>query len=121
DACEQDWREGQFYKIRATYGEHERYGPQIDIQNLRLVTDSDQADGFRVADFLDSSRYDPEVMFAELTGLAQTHIADLPLRRLVLTILNRYARPLKQLPATQGKFYPFVGGLLEHTVSVTRI
>ncbi len=120
DACERDWQEGQFYKIRGTYGEHERYGPQIDIQNLRPVTESDQADGFRVADFLDGSRYDPEVMFGELTGLAEAQITDLPLRRLVLTVLQRYAKPFQQLPATQGKFYPFVGGLLEHTLSVTR-
>src|SRR5262245_45763894 len=29
EPCERDWQEGQFYKLRATYGEHERYGPQI--------------------------------------------------------------------------------------------
>jgi 3'-5' exoribonuclease len=57
-------------------------------------------------------------MFAELKGLAQTHIADLPLRRLVLTLLERHAEPLKRLPATARHFYPFLGGLLEHTLSV---
>ncbi len=120
EACEHDWREGQFYKIRGTYGEHERYGPQIDIQNVRPVTESDQEDGFRIADFLDSSRFDPETMFGELTQLAEAHIADAPLRRLVITLLHRHASPFKQLPATQGKFYPFIGGLLEHTLSVTQ-
>src|SRR5436309_14233559 len=24
-ACERDWHAGRFYKLRATYGEHERY------------------------------------------------------------------------------------------------
>src|SRR5262249_5577327 len=31
-----------------------------------------------------------------------------------------HAAALKRLPATQGKFYPFLGGLLEHTLSVTK-
>jgi 3'-5' exoribonuclease len=119
EACESEWREGQFYKIRGTYAEHERYGPQIDIQNLRPISDHDRADGFCVTDFVAGSRQDPDAMFAELTGLAEAHIADLPLRRLVLTLLNRYARPFKQLPATQNKYHPFAGGLLEHTLAVT--
>src|SRR5262249_22725768 len=46
--------------------------------------------------------------------------ADEPLRRLVLTILDRHAERFQRLPATVGKFYPFAGGLLEHTLAVTR-
>jgi 3'-5' exoribonuclease len=59
-------------------------------------------------------------MFAELRRLAEAHVADEPLRRLVLGLLDRHAGPLKRLPASAGKFYPFAGGLLEHTLSVTR-
>jgi 3'-5' exoribonuclease len=120
EPCEQSWREGQFYKIRAVYDEHEKYGPQIDLHNIRPVTDEDRADGFNPADFVEHSRYDAAVMFAELKGLAETQIADAPLRRLVLTLLDRHAGPLQRLPATLNKFYPFAGGLLEHTLSVTR-
>src|SRR5262249_41619948 len=50
---------------------------------------------------------------------AEAHIADGPLQRLVLTLLDRHAEALKRLPATLGKFFPFAGGLLEHTLSVT--
>jgi 3'-5' exoribonuclease len=120
ETCERDWREGQFFKVRGSYAEHERYGPQIEIGNIRPVTDADRADGFDEADFVEQSRYKPEAMFAELRGLAETHIADEPLRRLVLALLDRHAAALQRLPATAGKFYPFVGGLLEHTLSVTR-
>jgi 3'-5' exoribonuclease len=120
EICERDWGEGQFYKVRATYTEHERYGPQIDIQNIRPVLDTDKADGFDPADFVERSRIDPEAMFAELQELAQKHIGDVPLRRLVLTLLERHAEPLKRLPATPRHFYPFYGGLLEHLLSVTR-
>ncbi len=119
DDCERNWREGHCYKIRGTYGESERYGPQIDIQNIRPVTDADRADGYDPADLTDRSRFDPEAMFAELKGLAEEHIADAPLCRLVLTLLDRHAARFKTLPATTNRFYPFAGGLLEHTLSVT--
>jgi 3'-5' exoribonuclease len=120
-ACERDWVPGQFFKVRGVYGEHERYGPQIDVEIIRPVTDADRADGFDPLDFVERSRHDVEAMWAELKGLAEAHLADEPLRKLVLTLLERHAAAWKRLPATLGKFYPFAGGLLEHTLSVTHL
>lgn len=119
EACERDWREGRIYKIRGEYGEKERYGQQIDIQNIRPVTEADRADGFDLKDFVEHSRFDVEAMFAELLGLARTRIADAALQRLVVTLLERYAEALKRLPATTRHAFPFAGGLLEHLLSVT--
>jgi 3'-5' exoribonuclease len=119
EACESQWREGQFYKIRGTYEEHPTYGPQIDIQNIRPATEDDRADGFDPLEYVERTRHDVEAMYQELWQLTEAQIADVPLRRLVLTILTRTARALKQAPATQRHFYPFAGGLLEHTLSVT--
>lgn len=120
DPCDQQWRVGQFFKIRGTLGEHERYGLQIEVHNIRAIVDADRSDGFDPSDFVEHSRFDSQAMFAELRGLAENHITDVPLRRLVLTILDRHAEPLRRLPATQRHFYPFHGGLLEHLLSVTR-
>ncbi|HVS38971.1 MAG TPA: HD domain-containing protein, partial [Gemmataceae bacterium] len=120
-ACESDWQTGHFYKLRASWAEHERYGPQIfELLAIRPTTDADLADGFDPAQLVESSRYDPETMFLELKALATSQIADEPLRKLVLTLLDRHAGPLKRLPATRDRFHPFAGGLLEHTLSVTR-
>jgi 3'-5' exoribonuclease len=119
EACEREWRDGMFFKIRGLYEEHPTYGPQIDVANIRPVTDADTADGFRPLDFVDHSRYQPEAMFQELWALAENNITDVPLRRLVLTILEKRKAQLLQAPASQGKFFPFAGGLLEHTLSVT--
>ena len=58
-------------------------------------------------------------MYQELWSLAETHIGDVPLRRLVLTILERTKTRLKQAPASQRHYYPFAGGLLEHLLCVT--
>ncbi len=119
-ACELEWSEGKFYKIRGTFEENEKYGPQIDIHAIRLVNEEDRAEGFNPADFLEHSRRDPAAMLLELTALAQAEIANSALRDLVLRLLERYAEPLQRLPATLNKFHPFVGGLLEHTLSVTQ-
>jgi 3'-5' exoribonuclease len=120
DVCEQDWQEGQFYKIRGVYQEHKTYGGQIEVQQIRPVNEADVADGFDPLDFVESSRFDPEVMFAELRQLAADRIGNEPLRKLVLIILDRHADSLQRLPATQRNFYPFHGGLLEHILSVAR-
>lgn len=120
-AAETDWQAGHFYKLRAVYGEHEKYGPQLtEVTHVRAATDADLADGFDPSQLVESSRYDAAGMLADLKQLATAHIADEPLRKLVLTLLDRHAEPLKRLPATRDRFYPFAGGLLEHTLSVTR-
>lgn len=117
--CQNDWQDGTFYKIRGVYAEHEKYGPQIDIQNLRPVLPEDEKDGFDLADFIDGTRFDPEEMYAQLQEITE-QIGCVPLRGLVQKLLERYATPLKTLPATLNKFHPFRGGLLEHTLSVTK-
>jgi 3'-5' exoribonuclease len=117
--CEAAWREGQVYKVRGRYTEHEKYGPQLDIQNIREANDEDRADGFNPGDFANASRFDSAEMFAELAKVVE-EITDLPLRRLVLTLLERQGEAFRKMPATRRHFYPFPGGLLEHTLSVVR-
>ncbi len=116
--CERDWQAGSFFKIRVTYEEHRQYGPRLDLHNIRPVNEQDRADGFVEADLLDRSRNDPAQMLAELHGLAETAIADEPLRRLTLTLLDAHGEKLSLLPATTRHYYPFAGGWLEHTLSV---
>jgi 3'-5' exoribonuclease len=120
DACEKEWQEGKVYKIRGTYHEHKQYGPQVEIEMIRPLIDADRAEGFDPAELGDRSRREPAAMFAELRGLVEREIADAALRRLVLTILDRHAEALQLRPATLRHFYPFSGGLLEHTLSVAQ-
>ena len=116
----QQWQAGQFFKVRATFTEHEKYGPQLDIEQIRLVEDRDRADGFTELDFTERSRHDPEAMFAELEALVTGEIADGPLRALVLNLLTANAPALKTLPGSASRYYTFAGGWLEHTLSVAR-
>lgn len=116
----QDWQVGQFFKVRATYTEHEKYGPQLDVEQMRPVEDRDRSEGFSELDFVERSRHDPEVMYAELVSLVREEIADAPLQGLVLNLLTEHAAALKVLPASTRHFYPFAGGWLEHTLAVAR-
>jgi 3'-5' exoribonuclease len=114
------WLVGQFFKVRATFTEHEKYGPQLDIEQIRPVEDRDRTDGFTELDFTERSRYDPQEMFAELEALVTGEIADGALRALVLNLLTANAAALKALPGSARHYYPFAGGWLEHTLSVAR-
>jgi 3'-5' exoribonuclease len=120
ETCEKNWKEGQCFKIRGVYQEDRQYGPQIHLHNIRPAADADRADGFSPQELAEASRFDPDTMLAELRGLVERHIADLPLRMLVLSLLDRHVEALKRVPGSQRHYYPFAGGLLEHTLSVTR-
>ena len=114
------WLPGQFFKIRGTYTLHEKFGPQLDIAEIRPVEDRDRAEGFDELGFVDRSRFEPAEMLDELQAFAIAEIKDEPLRALVLKLLEQHSDVLKWLPATATKFYPFAGGWLEHTLNVTK-
>jgi 3'-5' exoribonuclease len=120
EACQKTWQPGQFFKLRGTYTTHDRYGPQIEIEQARQVQETDREDGFNELDFVEHSRFEPAKMLEELQTLAVAEIKDDPLRALVLKVLHDRADSLLLLPATATKFYPFAGGWLEHTIAVTR-
>jgi 3'-5' exoribonuclease len=118
--CVADWQPGRMFKVRGAYSEHERYGPQVELHQVRFVRDEDRADGFREADLVERSRFDSDGMFGQLRGLVEAEVKDASLRQLVQALLDRHADALKRLPAHPRTFYPFPGGWLEHTLSVAR-
>ncbi|MBX3438048.1 MAG: HD domain-containing protein [Planctomycetaceae bacterium] len=118
--CEQSWQAGRFYKLRCRYTENS-YGPQIDLDRIREVTDGDGAEGFDPGEFLQSSRFDLEEMYAELTCLVESEIENGPLRQLVAEILVQHADAIKTIPAAMRNHHAYRGGFLEHVVSVTRL
>src|SRR5258708_21618974 len=69
EKCDNEWQPGQFFKIRGVYGDHIKYGPQIEVEQIRHVLDRDVAEGFNPADFGDRSRFHPDAMLAELQAL----------------------------------------------------
>ncbi len=117
--CRERWQPGKFYKLRAIYRET-NYGPQLDIKKIRETAPADSADGFDPLMCQPRSRFDPAAMFDELTTLAWEKIPDAALRALVVDILSVYRTELLTLPAATRNHHAFVGGWLEHVLSVTR-
>ncbi len=118
--CQEHWQVGHFFKLRGTYAEHEKYGPQLDAEMVRPIEERDRSEGFSELDFVARSRFDPEQMFRELDDLIATEIQDLPLRQLTQKLLHDNSAELKLLPASTRHAYPFAGGWLEHTLNVVR-
>ena len=117
--CRDRWNPGVFYKLRAVY-QDTSYGPQLEIRKIREVVDADAADGFDPHALLPRSRFDPRQMYDELLAIAREHVGNPGLRKLVETIFRDNRELLLTLPAARRNHHAYVGGLLEHTLSVTR-
>jgi 3'-5' exoribonuclease len=117
--CREAWQPGTFYKLRAVYRDT-NYGPQLELRKIREVCAADQADGFTPAMCLPQTRFDMPAMFAELLSIASERIDDAPLRALVVKLLEANRESLLTLPAATHNHHAFVGGYLEHVLSVTR-
>ena len=119
ESCRRDWTPGQFYKVRALYRET-AYGPQLELRKIREVVEADASDGFDPLMCLPRSRFVPEEMFAELLSIVDKKIDDKAVRALVRDILLANREPFCRFPAARRNHHAFAGGLLEHTLSVTR-
>jgi 3'-5' exoribonuclease len=89
--CRESWNPGIFYKIRATYRDTS-YGPQLEIRK----------------------------MFCELLTITREKILDTDLQKLTERILLENRSELLVCPAAKFHHHAFLGGLLEHVLSVTR-
>lgn len=119
DACKHEWKVGSCYKVRAIYSET-KFGAQLDLRKIRPVAPEDKAEGFDEWSFLPRSKFDPAAMFAELVALAEREIAGPALSKLTIELLNEHKVTLLTLPAARRNHHAFVGGFLEHVLSVTR-
>jgi 3'-5' exoribonuclease len=87
---------------------------QIQISQIRRVTDADEVD---LSDFFERSPRDPEDMWKELRGLVggqdNGHV-----RQLLFKILDENERDFKRAPAAKSIHHGYLGGLLEHVLSM---
>jgi 3'-5' exoribonuclease len=118
-SCRDEWTPGAFYKARAFYRET-KYGPQLDLRAIREATEDDRTAGFDPDMCLPRSRFQPEAMFHELTSIVTERIRDETVRDLVVRILNVNRPAILVLPAATHNHHAFVGGFLEHVLSVTK-
>jgi 3'-5' exoribonuclease len=119
EGCDGAWKIGSCYKLRCRYVESS-YGPQLELERLRLVEEADRHDGFDETLLVKATRFDIPTMYAQLLAIAQTKIEPEPLRLLVVGILEEHAEAIKRAPAAKQNHHAYAGGFLEHVLSVTK-
>jgi 3'-5' exoribonuclease len=116
-----NWATGEAYRLRVRAKSSQR-GVELSLLDGRLVQpELDAAEGFELADLYEVSKYPQEECFQAVRGLAEKHIAEAPLRELVLRILDEHKDELKRMPAASAMHHAFTGGLIEHLRSMTRV
>lgn len=92
-----------------------RNRPQLAVQQVRLA----KPDEIDLADYLPHTTADVEKMFAELRGYAES-ISNPWLKQLTLGMIDdpEVARCYKRAPAAKVMHHAYLGGLLEHVISL---
>jgi 3'-5' exoribonuclease len=91
---------------------------QISVHRVRPCTERE----IDLTHYFPTTRYDVDEMFAELmtiiSGFSNQH-----LRRLLENIFadEETVRKFKRAPAARSMHHPFLGGLLEHTLSLAKL
>ncbi len=89
--------------------------PQLTIHKMRRMDDSE----IEFADYFPSSRRDPDEMWNELRGIANG-IGNPHLRSLLAAMLDDpdVAQRYRRAPAAKTIHHAFLGGLIEHVLSL---
>jgi 3'-5' exoribonuclease len=109
--------EGCFVKVQGQLAKYQgRF--QITLLKMRLAADSE----VDVADFVPATKYDVNEMWSELRGYVDS-FANPELKRLVFAFLDdeAIAAAYREAPAAKMLHHAWIGGLLEHVVSLVRI
>jgi len=94
---------------------------QIAVEECRTVTEEDRRYGFDQAKLIPSTSEDVGDLWRRLTGLYPGAVEDPTLRRLVIEALEAHGDELREHPAAKAMHHAYLGGLLEHTVSMAEL
>lgn len=91
---------------------------QISIHRMRLCQEHE----ISLAHYFPTTKHDVEAMFAELMDIVR-EFKNPYLRQLLETIFadERTVQKFKKAPAAKTMHHPYLGGLLEHTLSLVKL
>jgi len=112
---------GTACKLRAIYRLNPTFGPQLEIHKIREVEDADSQDGYNPVLLRPAAPFSADTMFNDLQTLAAKQLGTGKLLLIVKKILKDYRKPLLFAVASRQHHHNYIGGLLEHTLSVTKI
>jgi 3'-5' exoribonuclease len=110
-------REGDLVKVQGVVGSYQGE-MQLTIQRLRVAREGEAA----LEDFLPATEADVGWMLIFLQDTIQGFTNE-PLKRLLSRIIERedFRAAFAAAPAAKGLHHAYLGGLLEHTVSVVQL
>lgn len=94
---------------------------QISLDKCRVATDADRERGFDEASLIPSTKEDIGDLYERLERLLEDHVEDPMLQRLAQGALDAYGEELRVHPAAKGIHHAYLGGLLEHVVSMMEL
>ena len=108
---------GDFVKVRAAVESYKGI-LQLRVLKIRKVNDEDFEEGFRIEDCVEQTPFDIDSMWEEIR---ETALSCHPLvAEFLLSIFEQYEDKIREWPAAQRIHHSYLGGLLEHTLSVTK-
>ena len=109
--------EGCYVKVRGQVAKYQGKF-QMTLQQMRFAAESEVDAG----DYMPITRFDVEEMWAELRGYASA-FANEDLKRLVFAFLDdpAIATAYKAAPAAKVLHHAWIGGLLEHVLTLVRV
>ncbi len=92
---------------------------QLKVLDVTRVPESD----IEVSDYLPTSRWQPEAMFAQLKDLLLSEVEDPTMLRFFQALLSDQdlMHAFIRSPAAKANHHDYIGGLLEHVLSMTRV
>ncbi len=94
---------------------------QIAVEECRTVADEDRRYGFDETKLIPSTSEDVGDLWRRLTGIFPDAVEDPLLRRLTIEALEVHGDELREHPAAKAMHHAYLGGLLEHTVSMAEL
>ncbi|MDW5264224.1 MULTISPECIES: 3'-5' exoribonuclease YhaM family protein [Acidobacteriaceae] len=109
--------EGCYVKVQGQVSKYQGKF-QITLQKMRNAAESE----IDPADYLPASLFDVDAMWAELRGYV-SQFTNLDLKRLVFAFLDdeAIASAYRSAPAAKRLHHAWLGGLLEHVVTLVRV
>ncbi len=118
--CDKNWTIGSFYKIRGRIVESS-YGLRLEIRRIREIGEEDLDEGFNPQQCQPGPELPPEEIASAILSLASKQIGKGSLLNLIQRVFKEYRIQLYEAAASRTHHRTYGAGLLEHTLSVTRL
>lgn len=114
-----EWKPGDHMKVMGRVSHHPQFGRQMDLLNIRPVTERDLADGYKPELLMESAPINLEAAWGELSQYID-RLRPQTLRRTVRKLFDDHGAAFRNAAAAKLAHHAYRGGLLQHTLMMLR-